>query len=464
MLENALSSVVTVAVYKDDFAKKQLGSRGPVVPEEIYAKALDMADALGSGSGFIISRNGQKYIVTNAHVIESASSEPGSIYVFSVNQNKYEVSVLGGDSFYDIAILKFVDTPGNELVISDFKKDKPRIGERVYAIGNPLGDYPYTVTDGIISALNRVRDGNTGKFGFLQTTATVIWGNSGGPLVDENGAVAGINSQIAFAPAPDGSYIWQSQINFALEAELANRLCNDIINNNGRVKRVFLGLEVAERYVYHNTKEGYHLDKQDDGPILTGVMPESLAYSRLSAFVGKQIYAVNGKKVRSIDEVLGEFETSKVGSEITFTLGQSGSTTDVSFTPGQLKTNELNIIAKYVIDKNTDFTADFNAQNVTLTPAIKNNVYQYYEKQYKGGGMNSKEKYIVVAGGLYEDSTMDIWKIEDYNDLGAVLKLSGMNGVFDFFVVPVGGGLDDIEIYRQYLSGNEQVLQKTLWY
>jgi S1-C subfamily serine protease len=142
-------------------------------------------------------KNGTKYVITNAHVIENALDEEGSIYVYSINRTKYEVKVLGGDSFYDIAVLEFVDTPGPEITTVKFKTEEPRLGEPVYAIGNPLGEYPYSVTDGIISAKNRVRGCYTGKFGFLQTTATVIWGNSSGPLVDAKGDVAGINSQIS---------------------------------------------------------------------------------------------------------------------------------------------------------------------------------------------------------------------------------------------------------------------------
>ena len=109
-----------------------------------------------------------------------------------------------------------------------------------------MGSYPYSVTDGIISAKNRARGGLTGKFGFLQHTATIIWGNSGGPLINEKGEVVGVNSQIAFATAPDGSQVLQQQINFSLEPKITERLINEVLNNNGRVKRSYIGLEVAQ--------------------------------------------------------------------------------------------------------------------------------------------------------------------------------------------------------------------------
>ncbi|MDX5320203.1 MAG: trypsin-like peptidase domain-containing protein, partial [Bacteroidota bacterium] len=244
MLEKAISSVVTVAVYKTEDVKQALGYRG--ISDKAYEKVLDLSDSKSSGSGFVIERNGKKYVITNAHVIEHASTDADALYVYSIDRTKYQVKVVGGDSFYDLAVLEFITPPGKEIEVIDFRKEDARIGEQVYAIGNPLGEYPYTVTDGIISAKNRVRGGITGKFGFLQSTATVIWGNSGGPLVDAQGKVLGINSQIAFAKR-GGTQIWQPQINFALEAEISNRLINDILSNNGLVKRAWLGLEVVQQ-------------------------------------------------------------------------------------------------------------------------------------------------------------------------------------------------------------------------
>jgi S1-C subfamily serine protease len=250
VIENVLSSVVTVAIFKTDIVKTPLGFRGETAPDVAYEKALEMSGSQSSGSGFIIEVDGTKYVITNAHVVQDASQDPGSIFIYSVNQTKYEMRLKGGDSFFDIAVLEFVDEPGDEITTVKFKKDEPRIGENVYAIGNPLGTYPYTVTDGIISAKNRMREGNTGKFGYLQSTATIIWGNSGGPLIDQNGDVAGVNTKIAFAAAPSGEQVLQSQLNFALEAKIAERLVNDIIKNDGYVNRSYLGIEVSQRYKY----------------------------------------------------------------------------------------------------------------------------------------------------------------------------------------------------------------------
>ncbi|MFA5196616.1 MAG: trypsin-like peptidase domain-containing protein, partial [Bacteroidales bacterium] len=170
ILENVLSSVVTVSVERTEDTKQLLGFRGSEA-ETAYEKILDLSNSKGSGSGFIIEKNGKKYVITNAHVIENASELAGSIYIYSINRKKYEAKVVGGDSFYDIAVLEFITPPGTEVSTVYFSAKNPRIGEKVFALGNPLGEYPYSVSDGIISAKNRIRSGLTGKFGFLQSTA-----------------------------------------------------------------------------------------------------------------------------------------------------------------------------------------------------------------------------------------------------------------------------------------------------
>ncbi len=157
----------------------------------------------------------KKYVITNAHVISSASPGKGNITVFSINRDKYDMEVIGGDSFYDLAILAFITPPGPELTTMAFRQDEIRIGEPVYAIGNPMGIFPYSISDGIISAKNRVRNAApTGRMGFLQSTASVFQGNSGEPLIDMKGLVVGINSQL-FATDFAGQPEVLSQINFA---------------------------------------------------------------------------------------------------------------------------------------------------------------------------------------------------------------------------------------------------------
>ncbi|MFC2107094.1 S1C family serine protease [Bacteroidota bacterium] len=498
MLEDAISAVVTVGVFKTELAKTALGFRGEAATETAYQEALDLSGAQSSGSGFIIEKNGKRYIITNAHVVESASGDPESIYVFTINRSKYEVKVVGGDSFYDIAVLEFVDNPGSEISTMSFTKSEPRLGEEVFAIGNPLGEYPYSVSDGIISAKNRVRGSMTGKFGFLQTTATLIWGNSGGPLVNKKGEVIGVNSQIAFADLPDGSQILQQQINFALEADICVRLVNDIIRTSGRVVRAYLGIELVQSYGYMDLGyEDYVYYAIDELPKLNDVLRGSPAFTKLSPKIGSNITAINDVSVSNLEEALGELESVKPGDKVKFTFQDDGYNTSTAvITAGELTTDKLDVLAKHVMDKNTDVSMDYSHPQVAFTMGNNDMYYQEepqqkqqqqkqpqqkqpqqkenqndgqprqdqkkYKQNHRGG--YDAEKYFILAAGVHSDSYPNMWITEDYQDLGAALRLSGLAGSIDYYIMVQGGTEDDIEVVRQYLSGSEEDIQTTLWY
>jgi len=467
ILENALGAVVTVAVYETLPANRQLGFRGgSTISEEAYRKALDLTGAAGSGSGFIIEYDGTPYVVTNAHVVENASDEEGSIAVFTFDRTKYNVQVVGGDSFYDIAVLAFVDQPSDDLKTLQFRESEPRIGERVYAIGNPGGEYPYTVTDGIISAKNRVRGGLTGKFGFLQTTATVIWGNSGGPLVDERGDVTGINSQIAFTSAPDGDAIWLSQINFALEAALSERLVGDIIENEGRVQRAYLGLELAQRYQMVEYPGGYGVKEIDERPVISGTILRSPASRCCGNLVGSTVVQINDQEVNNLEEALGILESLKPNTEVQITTEINGSRATQTINATLLATEELEQLAQHFLESIDEITVDYNAPYVSFT-STPNAFYEQQGRQYQKTQQpvnNRQQEFVMVAAGIRDQDHERMWMTTSLSDLAAALKLSGMNGVLDFYAIDPQRGGKRVIPFRKYLSDSEDIVQNTLWY
>lgn len=477
MLENVIGAVVTVAIYETEENMQPMGFRG--VADKAYERILDLSDTKTSGSGFVIERNGKKYIITNAHVVENASAKSGALVVYSIDQTKYEVKVVGGDSFYDLAVLEFLSTPGPEITSIYFRAEEARLGEQVYALGNPLGEYPYTVTDGIISAKNRVRGGITGKFGFLQTTATVIWGNSGGPLVDAKGKVLGINSQIAFANR-GGKQIWQPQINFALEAGICNRLVKDILENDGLVRRAWLGLEVAQQFDYDSylAMYGEPWVKRDSLPILKNILPGSPATMALNGYIGASILKVNGVAVRNVQEVLGEFERVKPNSEVSLEVVKQGKKETIRFKSGELSVKNLEDIAKFVVAEHSKGTLTTDGEAVIFkykqveeeeeTPKKKGNEIEQRERnlRYRGvmeereQGEAPEEK--IIAGGIETSSSSSIWRVDKMSDLGAIFRLSGMAGVFNLYVADEYGG--DPEAIPINPSGSSQIFQVTLWY
>ncbi len=473
VLENTLGAVVTVAVFKTDIAKKPLGFRGEAfASSEAYAKALDLTGAKSSGSGFVVAKNGKKYVITNAHVIETASTESGSLYVFTVSRNKYEVKVLGGDSFYDFAVLEFVDTPGTEISSIQFSNTVPRIGQKVYAIGNSLGEYPYTVTDGIISAKNRVRGGTTGKFGFLQTTATVIWGNSGGPLINETGKVVGINSQIAFATTPSNETLWQSQINFALESSISERLFNDIISNNGVVKRAYFGLILSQESRIVTEKSETYTEAVDELPVIDGALRNAPDYQLIEHYKGAKVISVNSVLVRSLEEAMGEFEKIVPGSNLVCKVNLNGKVETITIKSRLFAASDQEQIANDFIRLTGIFELDNDHPQVVVTQKTSKGYYVRDEKkeykkmkELKSPENPSMNKYIVLAAGVYNEGGSNLWKTENVRDLGSAIRINSLTGIIDLCLLPYASNdINDVQLARYYLSGDENLLKAVLFY
>ena len=188
----------------------------------------------GSGSGVIIRPDG--YIVTNNHVVESASK----VEVTLNNNKTYEATVIGTDPATDVALLK-IDAQG--LPTIEFAdSDQLRLGEWVLAIGSPLGEeLRSTITAGIVSAKGRSMPNYDGKFkieSFIQTDAAVNPGNSGGALVNKAGKLVGINTAII---STTGSYTGYS---FAVPSNIVSKIVGDLIDF-GSVKRVMLGVTIS---------------------------------------------------------------------------------------------------------------------------------------------------------------------------------------------------------------------------
>ena len=474
VLENVLSAVVTVSVEKTEETKQILGFRGGE-SDVAYERILDLSNSKGSGSGFVIERNGKKYVITNAHVIENASELSGSVFVFSINRTKYEARVIGGDSFYDIAVLEFVKTPGAEVKTIAFAPKEPRIGEKVFAVGNPLGEYPYTVSDGIISAKNRVRDGLTGKFGFLQSTATVIWGNSGGPLVNEKGQVVGINSQIAFATM-GGQSIWQPQINFALEGVLSSRLIDNIINNNGRVKRAFIGIELTQKYTYNAYDAFFGSDGWslvDSIPVISGLVPESPAEKVMKDKVGYAIVKIGNVDIRNIEEALGEFELLKPGDKVKLTLKNGTSTQVVEILTEELTPQRSQAIAYFAIEKEySNFKLSAAEDKVYITFAEEGR-YADGTTRPEGGAKGNKLRgseiesgaWQIVAAGYDSENYKSMWRIKSLSDLGVALRLTASSGVLDLYISPKNGSAENVQVKRISFGGSDENKWKVaLWY
>lgn len=214
---------------------------------------------VGGGSGFVVDESG--LIVTNKHVVSDTSA---SYDVVFKNGDKLTAKVVARDPLFDIALLKV--NKSNLPVINFSDSDKVKVGQSVIAIGNALGEFPNSVSAGIVSGLGRqvqAGDSVTGEVETLnqviQTDAAINPGNSGGPLLDLTGKAVGVNTAVAGAA---------ENISFAIPANEAARVVNDY-KKHGRVVRAVLGV----RYVLLNPalKAENNLNSDKGALIIKGV-------------------------------------------------------------------------------------------------------------------------------------------------------------------------------------------------
>jgi putative serine protease PepD len=292
------------------------------IASEVLASVVSVTVEQGSGSGFVISREG--YIVTNNHVVASAEGG-GTIEVGFFDGTTVPAEIVGRSPSYDLAVLE-VDrddlTPARLGDSADVV-----VGDPVIAIGSPLG-LEGTVTSGIVSALDRpVSAGGEGEASFinaLQTDAAINPGNSGGPLVDAAGRVIGVNSVIAslnpgVAPGSIG-------LGFAIPIDQASRTAEQIIATGEAVYPVM----------------GVRLDREFAGPgariavgdaDFPGIEPDGPA-AGVGLEPGDVITEIEGRTIESAEEMIVALRSQQPGDRVTIMVERGEQVREVSLVLG----------------------------------------------------------------------------------------------------------------------------------
>ena len=288
-VENSVVSIDTKGKVPE-IAEK--GAEPPAgTPDEIlefFRKQMPQRPSYSVGSGFIVDKSG--YILTNAHVVEDSSR----ITVKLNSGEEYIAKVIGTDEETDVAVLK-IET-GKDLPFINFAdSEKAKVGDWVLAIGSPFG-LARTVTAGIISQTKRETPYASVFQKFIQTDAAINRGNSGGPLVDMNGEVVGINSQIATST---GDY---NGIGFALPSNEAAYVYKQILQN-GKVRRGYLGVLLDS--VKAEFAKVYNLTEAK-GAIVTDVRDRQSAAAAAGLQTGDIIVEFNGQKVDSAQDLIAK--------------------------------------------------------------------------------------------------------------------------------------------------------------
>ncbi len=267
----------------------------------------------GLGSGVIVSNDG--YILTNNHVVEQSAR----IQVELSDRRVLDARLIGADEPSDLAVIKIDATNLPVVAIGD--STAMRVGDLVLAVGNPLG-VGQTVTMGIVSAKGRATGLGDGSYeDFLQTDAPINQGNSGGALVNTNGELVGINSQIL---SPSGGNIG---IGFAVPSNMAKNVMEQLISN-GRVHRGRLGVTVQG--VTGDLAAGLGLEKSE-GALVSDVTPGGAA-AKAGLKRGDVILSYQGRAVVDTNAFRNEIAATKPGSTITLQVLREGKASEMKAT------------------------------------------------------------------------------------------------------------------------------------
>ncbi len=277
-----------------------------------------------SGSGFVYSDDG--YILTNYHVIEDASE----ISVTDYDGNSYDAKLVGFDESNDIAVLKVDAENLSPVVIGD--SDNMNVGDGVVAIGNPLGELTFSLTTGVVSALDREVTLSSGTtMALIQTDCAINSGNSGGALFNLYGEVVGItNAKYSSSSSTEASI---DNIGFAIPINTVKSIVDSIIEK-GYIAKPFIGVSVAD---VSEESQGYGLPQ---GASVQKVTEDSPA-KKAGLQVNDIITAVDGKEITGKSELAEIIAKCEVGDKLKLTVYRQGDTVSVTVTVGENVTSAL---------------------------------------------------------------------------------------------------------------------------
>ncbi len=305
---------------------KQVDGQTKMEPAEVYASTVNSVvsinttaasgtnifgqtvETASAGSGFIYSQDG--YIVTNYHVVKDATSVKVTLY----NGETYDATVIGGDSDYDVAVIK-IDAAGLTPVTLGNSADV-NVGDTVLAIGNPLGELTFSMSQGIVSCCDRAINVDGTPFNMIQVDASINPGNSGGPLVNLYGEVVGIVS------AKYSSYSNTSVegLGFAIPISDVQAIITDIIENGQVTGKAYLAIkagtmteQMAAQYNIGIT-EGVFVYSTESGG----------AGERAGLQLGDVITKLNDTDITSMTDLSRAKKTFKVGDTVTLTVYRNG--------------------------------------------------------------------------------------------------------------------------------------------
>ena len=320
------SSIINIA---------QIDTSKQMTPAEVYAQNVNstvgirtsittnywgyQTQAAAAGSGFILSADG--YILTNYHVVEDSNSITVSLY----DGTEYDATLVGCDESNDIAVLK-IDAEGlTPVVLGD--SDNLNVGDQVVAIGNPLGELTFSLTTGVVSALNReVTLSSNVTMNLIQTDCAINSGNSGGALFNLYGEVIGITNA-KYSSSSSSSEASIDNIGFAIPLNHVKNIVKSIIET-GSITKPYIGVTVSS---VSSEAQGYGLP--------TGAAVRSVEADSPAAKAGLEendiITEVDGTAINSSTELVNYVGEKTPGDELTFKVYRQGEELELTVTIGE---------------------------------------------------------------------------------------------------------------------------------
>ena len=312
---------------------KKVDGKTEMTPAEVYAANVNAAVSINvegsttnifgfttptasAGSGFILTADG--YIATNYHVIRAANKVKVTLY----NGESYDAAIVGGDEDFDVAVIK-IEAEGLQPVVLG-NSDHLNVGDTVLAVGNPLGELTFSMSQGIASSVNRAINVDGTPFNMIQVDASINHGNSGGPLFNIYGEVVGIVSAKYSSESNTGA----EGLGFAIPINDVSAIVQDIMENGFVTDKAYIGIKA---YTVNSETVQMYGDLLREGVYVSEVEKGSAA-EKAGMQAGDIIIALGGKTVASMTDLTAAKKNYRAGDTVECTVFRSGEEVKLSLT------------------------------------------------------------------------------------------------------------------------------------
>lgn len=376
-------------------------------------EVMDNTKAYEVGTGTIIKHENKSYIITCEHVLYKA----GKIIGFDSNYTGYELRLVGTDMFYDLAVLEFV-IPDNEAQFKGipFGTSKTE-NNKVSGVGYWKWSGEPSIEHGEIIHCTEQADTPLPQIGYIKSNVQTAGGFSGGPLLNEEGKVIGINTSVNR----------KSKHSYALKSEVLEKVVHNIIDNDGSIQRIFCGLRLSQDATCGKIK-------------IDDIIIDSPAAKHHKQLKNQYIKSINNTPVQDIYDVLILMEDMEVGDKMIIKPehGQS-----VSFITNRLDKKSLENIAVHALNKHYKDTNNKKHKR----PKVKIDKGQIVVIHNKG-------KDIIKTAGLEEDR---IYCLDGPEQLGILVRLFGLYGYIEL-------GKDEAHLYIKQIKFSTEHNKSVLYY